>query len=586
MNTIDLFMWRYQHLFQISSENAAQAIFQKLDPKLNTKVFLVGVLVEERDDRHPICLEPEDCGFDVTQFEEVKEQAIHLEASDEERHILHSHPIAQENHDRRLEIRALQKAVEQAVKRHDEYKDVVSFCSWPALVEGYRVIVVLQFSRDTFLSHYSLTDVSWGRFPLATSLLDASVGEFLNLCFDALKKPAPGAGLNVIGRDYDEVIRSAGKNFMRTPAYKGGNLDGFYGLFEACNTISSLRYEGEDGVGRMLIARKEHPNIEVILELSDPVLLQDYRAVRKLLEVSSDDMSLLCDSAYIYGYGKSVGIYDRRSEDLFLVRFTKHYSWEVLHDQHVLMKVQYGQPELPTEKIDKLKFEIDIKRIFSGVNDKDVKRLWEIIVEATKQKHGTMVVVSSGAKDEAKRLQKQATIIEPVKLTPSLMGVITAIDGAVLIDTNSTCYAIGVILDGLASQKGTPARGARYNSAIRYAESSEYPCIMVVISEDGSIELIPDLMPQISRSTIISAINALKELKEKKEFDPKIFNRTMGWLGKHRFYLSAEMCSEINELRHAIEENRNQEGGTSVSIVYSDFVPNEEMNDSYFLDEG
>lgn len=39
------------------------------------------------------------------------------------------------------------------------------------------------------------------------------------------------------------------------------------------------------------------------------------------------------------------------------------------------------------------------------------------------------------------------------------MKKITAIDGAVLIDPSSTCYAIGVILDGLASDKGSPARG-------------------------------------------------------------------------------------------------------------------------------
>jgi DNA integrity scanning protein DisA with diadenylate cyclase activity len=72
---------------------------------------------------------------------------------------------------------------------------------------------------------------------------------------------------------------------------------------------------------------------------------------------------------------------------------------------------------------------------------------------------------------------------------------ITAIDGAVLIDPTTTCYAIGVILDGLASNKGTPSRGARYNSAIRYVETCKYPCLAIIVSEDGSIDLVPDLMP-------------------------------------------------------------------------------------------
>jgi hypothetical protein len=34
--------------------------------------------------------------------------------------------------------------------------------------------------------------------------------------------------------------------------------------------------------------------------------------------------------------------------------------------------------------------------------------------------------------------------------------------GGVLIDPNGTCYAIGVILDGIATTKGDPARGSRY----------------------------------------------------------------------------------------------------------------------------
>jgi hypothetical protein len=197
-----------------------------------------------------------------------------------------------------------------------------------------------------------------------------------------------------------------------------------------------------------------------------------------------------------------------------------------------------------------------------------------------------MVVVSTGARIEAERLKTQSTTIEPIQLIPRTMQMITAIDGAVLIDPDSNCYAIGVILDGLASRKGTPSRGARYNSAIRYVESSKYPCIAIVVSEDGSIDLVPDLMPQIRRSEILEAIEQLGELKEEENFDLKTFNRTMSWLSDHRFYLLPEMCEEINRLRREVEAVRDRlVEPTVVRPLYSDFMPNEEMNESYFLNE-
>jgi DNA integrity scanning protein DisA with diadenylate cyclase activity len=279
-------------------------------------------------------------------------------------------------------------------------------------------------------------------------------------------------------------------------------------------------------------------------------------------------------------------LYDQRAEDLFSVNFVKHYSWELLHADYLMMRVIYGQPELPKMRIDKHKFETDLKRIFSDIASKEITRLWELILEATRQKHGTMVVVSTGAKEEANRLENQATTIEPIQLTPQIMKIITAIDGAVLINPNSTCYAIGVILDGLASKKGTPSRGARYNSAIRYVETSKCPCMAIVVSEDGSIDLVPDLMPQIPRSAILEAIEQLRKLKEEENFDFKNFNETMSWLSAHRFYLLPKMCDEINNLRREVEvvQNRLLEP-TVVRPVYSDFMPNEEMNETYFLDE-
>ena len=57
----------------------------KIDYKLNPKIFFLGVLVDDRKDRHPICLEPEDCGYNVENFNDLKSLASELEKVDEEK---------------------------------------------------------------------------------------------------------------------------------------------------------------------------------------------------------------------------------------------------------------------------------------------------------------------------------------------------------------------------------------------------------------------------------------------------------------------------------------------------------------------
>lgn len=66
------------------------------------------------------------------------------------------------------------------------------------------------------------------------------------------------------------------------------------------------------------------------------------------------------------------------------------------------------------------------------------------------------------------------------------------IDGAVLLDQNGKVYIIGVILDGKISPKGTTmARGARYNSAVKYSYSHRNEKhLVVVISEDGDCDFV------------------------------------------------------------------------------------------------
>ena len=50
-NVIKIFMWGYQQHFQISIQVTAEGLFNEIDKRLKPMTFLLGVLVDDRDDR-------------------------------------------------------------------------------------------------------------------------------------------------------------------------------------------------------------------------------------------------------------------------------------------------------------------------------------------------------------------------------------------------------------------------------------------------------------------------------------------------------------------------------------------------------
>jgi|SRR5579884_1853137 len=100
----------------------------------------------------------------------------------------------------------------------------------------------------------------------------------------------------------------------------------------------------------------------------------------------------------------------------------------------------------------------DLARRILG-DQTDVNRLLQLAEHASAAEHGTMLVISSGASDEAARLASQAHLVNPVELTAEAVAAATAIDGAILVDPSGLTHALGVILDGTADDKtGGPAR--------------------------------------------------------------------------------------------------------------------------------
>lgn len=386
----------------------------------------------------------------------------------------------------------LRGAVMERVQAQDQDRGVSTFGSALARVGADRALVLLRMERGQYESYHALArqNLGAGGLPLAGSLLDAAVHEFLHAVGTGLSAFRPGVGPPTLPRSHDEILRSAARVMLHGPAWAAGNAAGASGLFLALDRLSSMRYEGGEGRGGLFLAPKGHPNLETSLTFHNPIALADHRGVRKVLELTDEGLGLLSDADVVYGLGGVIGDYERARENLFEVRFLGHAAWELSHADAVLMRVANGLPRLPRADLDEDHFRDDLARTFGHVDAARFDRLWGIALTAIRQQRGTTVVISAKAREEAVRLGNQALRITPVGLAPQAVPLFTAIDGAVLVDLDGVCTAIGVILDGRASRAGDPARGARFNSAVRYVEGSDHACLAMVISEEGTVDLI------------------------------------------------------------------------------------------------
>ncbi len=483
-------LWPHQARYHDTVQSLATALFDALDDDLHPEVLVLAIPQEAGSPAR--CLEPLACPLPIETFDNVVARGRYLQ-----RHAPWPYPdrtdLTAESLRRKHEGIGLRLAVQEVLDAYDaQHPRTQHFASWPIPVQGDFVVCVLRLQHKPLHAYPALRPDRFytdGR-ALPSSLLLAALARFLDEATRALLDPEPGAGIVHRPREIEELLRSAGRAFLDTPAQALALDPVKTQLFSTCNTISSLRYEGAAGVGKLLLARRGHPNLAEVFALTCPTPLTDYRAVRKLLEMTTPDVHLLADGENVYALGRQTGHYDATREDLFVINFTTHYAWELQHAGHVLMRVHYGLPNLPRPRLHRARFRRDLRRTFNLTDAPKVEKLWDIVLEASRQKHGTMLVITTEALAEADRLKLQCTLVEPVVLTPLITRLVTSIDGAVLLDPDGYCYSIGVILDGKASGNGDGARGARYNSALRYVESSAYPCLAVVVSEDGLVDVI------------------------------------------------------------------------------------------------
>ena len=304
--------------------------------------------------------------------------------------------------------------------------------------------------------------------------------------------------------DYFEVIKKE----------LGSNIE--LDLYEIVNRIATLNYEKEEAKGRIIfipLALKEFIKYEI--EFEELIDLKEERLIRKLIEISRKDLSLIATPEGFLGFGKLKELEKIVDQKIYIIDFLGINDYEIyigkvkkeekesienLKDQKIkyymkeelLLKIYHGFPKLEN----KVTFMVEeiLKKEFKGISVESSKKIIKIIENAKGQKKGTLLVFLENALNERKRFSKQAINIKNHENIVSFIDDISSIDGALMFNTKGECCSIGLILDGITTKEtGNPSRGARYNSALKYIENrkeKKEKALAVVVSEDGMVDYI------------------------------------------------------------------------------------------------
>lgn len=448
-----------------------------------------------------------------------------------------------------------------------------------AIVGDHRIFPVISVDRDAWHEAPMLHTPADVLDPVERSFTESVVRAALDVATYELGRREP---LGVTNVEPTTILHAAADSFVAGVLRLTGQEFG-QGARQAIDLVSSQPYEGRDGAGGVVLARPGHPDVAVEIEFETPVSMRTTGSFRKVLEMAGQGLSLLSDGRTVHGLGWLDPSYDSARQDCFVCTISHNGSWELVHGTTPYLRVDNGLPSLPRDQLGAEEFADVVERLFGGVEGRDATRLWDVAEACARQSLGTMLVVHPDAAHERERLMPQAYAIRPARLAGRALQAATSIDGAVLVSPDGRCHAVGVILDGEATGTGDAARGSRYNSAIRYLAGAGKGSMVIIVSEDGRIDLLPRLMRRIRRTHVERVVGRLVEAAGD-DTDFETFARLDRYAQGLEFYFDQNQCDAVNAARERVEERQWTEEGMRVTTV--PISPDPAMDPSYYLVEG
>ncbi|MGX5692693.1 hypothetical protein ACWKWA_05900 [Dermacoccus abyssi] len=582
-------LWGDQGELRWSMERLADEALDRAGVELDPRGFLIGFPVDGSD---AVLIEPERNAFDVEPLAGLLARADALFAerrrttcpafcpearsvqagaphpADEEWHPEHYLTALLEGCRRQVLLEALDTAA--------RFDDRRLFVGMSVVVDDHRVFPVLAVLSEPWAELPKLSTTTIDGFDAAACFPEAVIDDVLRAASHELDRKHP---VSLIGIDAGAVLRSAADTFVNGCASRAGQ-EFALGLRDALDAVSAQTYEGRPSLGTLVLAQPTHDAVrcEVAFEHEVPVSVP--RSFRKALEMTGPGFELLCDGRKVYGLGTLEEAYDTADERCFTVRVVGNGSWELWHATTPFLRVDNGQPTLPRDLVDADTFVHTVRRVFPEATDQHANILWDMAQACIRQQHGTMLVVHPDARAEGERLLPQAYTVEPTRLGPNAFHALTKIDGAVLVSPEGHCHAVGVILDGAATGTGDISRGARYNSAIRYLAGRGKGSMVIIVSEDGRIDILPQLARRMRRSTVERVVQQLVTAAHEGHDYEKVA-RLDARATQLEFYLDAEQCEAVNDARETVEQRRWAEERVRMQVV--PIAPHPAMDDSYFV---
>lgn len=229
---------------------------------------------------------------------------------------------------------------------------------------------------------------------------------------------------------------------------------------------------------------------------------QKIRLIRKLLQIAQQDLCLVLgedverQTFKVLGICKEEFFQDKKQHFPYVkVKFRNHMHWDLLENEVYIFSYRYGQYKIDNE----IHKEVLIRKLQEYFGEcEDYGDAAESIMSALQQEHGTMIIImnSADAGNQVKRLgEKEYGLLNvDSRIQKENIQQLSNIDGSVIMDTSGRIYGIGMILDGsVGLEKGNLARGARYNSAVKYSEYlkvRDIKAMSFIISEDRTLDIV------------------------------------------------------------------------------------------------
>lgn len=232
---------------------------------------------------------------------------------------------------------------------------------------------------------------------------------------------------------------------------------------------------------------------------------ENIRWIRKLLQMAQEKHGLCLvlqageeEKVYkVLGISKEKKISEilneKKSVPWLHIKLKKHMYFDLYLGSTYIFTYQNGNYKIAAE-LHETDLEAKCKFIFG--EDGRYSPVVRAIKKCREQTHGTILIVlkPDDAEVEVKRLAERKYGMK--NAVPgdqfNFLNALNSIDGCMIMDTEGKIHGIGMILDGEADTDGSMARGARFNSSVKYIarlQRKSIPAMLVLVSEDGSVEI-------------------------------------------------------------------------------------------------